>query len=149
MYLLPLLLLSILSCIPLSSPQVILSPEAISISAWVATDRACVSACVDLIGLNAGCSANSCLCRSDIMTSGESYLSTCLVDRECGAPDISDATTRYSEYCSAYSAELQGQPASAPATTTAATASNGGTLLTTASTSTSSPPGTYVLLKSN
>lgn len=148
MWSLPLLLLSILSCLPLSF-QVILSPEAISISAWVTADRECVANCVDELWLGVGCSANSCLCRTDVITSGESYLSTCIADEECGAPDISDASTRYSEYCSAYTAELQGQPVSAAATTTAAAASNGDTLLTTASTSTSSPRGTYVVPKSN
>ncbi|OCK73958.1 hypothetical protein K432DRAFT_387097 [Lepidopterella palustris CBS 459.81] len=132
--------------------QVILSPEAISISAMVADDRYCVRACVDGIAMSVQCSANSCLCRSDVMTSGIGSLSHCITELSCDGTDINLGITRYDAYCSAYGAEVGGAPASIPATTTpAATAGIGtsvGSYLTTdpivsntgsAPTSTSSP----------
>lgn len=139
MCLLPFALLILLPLLPLSS-QVILSPEKISISAWVTTDRQCVSDCVEEIEIMVNCEANSCLCRPDVVPTGESHLSDCVASDECDGIDISAATMRYSEYCSAYSAELQGLPASIPATTTTAASSASNTFLTDISTGTFSFP---------
>jgi hypothetical protein len=112
-------LLFILFHLPNSS-QVILSPEALSISALVTDDRDCVRDCVDELAVQVECNANSCLCRTDVVPSAMYRISSCVSWFDCGAPDIAVGTSRYNAYCAAYTAELAGVPASVPATTTAA-----------------------------
>jgi hypothetical protein len=55
------------------------------------------------------------------MTSGYSFLSTCVANNRCDdASDIAEATSRYDQYCALYTSELAAgtAPVSTPASTT-------------------------------
>jgi len=126
-----LVVISSLYC-SLTYGQLITSPEAITLADSISTLRACVSYCiVDLFG-GIGCDVNSCLCRPDMVTTADSWLSSCIVDiQHCSdVNDVDDATSALSSYCQGYYEEVGSTPAAAPATTTAAVSATTSTAAT-------------------